>query len=109
MLRYETQFVIWANYDIEEAEVEHISANYLSTLLSQAAGLPMTTYNKYLAALYQTLPVISTVGYVDGDGVCYSASEENPYTDILLHYNCITYNCLLDDADREDSLFSLEE
>ncbi len=109
MLRYETPFVIWANYDIEEAEVEHISANYLSTLLSQAAGLPMTTYNKYLAALYQTLPVISTVGYVDGDGVCYSASEENPYTDILLHYNCITYNCLLDDADREDSLFSLEE
>ncbi|MCC8028684.1 MAG: sulfatase-like hydrolase/transferase, partial [Lachnospiraceae bacterium] len=109
MLRYEIPFVIWANYDIEEAEVEHISSNYLSTLLSQAAGLPMTQYNKYLAALYQTLPVISTVGYVDGDGVCYSASEENPYADILLQYNCITYNCLLDEDNREDSLFYLED
>lgn len=109
MLRYETPFVIWANYDIEEAEVEHISANYLSTLLSQTAGLPMTEYNKYLAVLYQTLPVISTVGYVDADGTCYSASEENPYSDLLLRYNYITYNCLMDDENRADSLFYLQE
>ncbi|MCD8132641.1 MAG: LTA synthase family protein [Clostridiales bacterium] len=109
MLRYETPFVIWANYDIEEAEVENISANYLSTLLSQVAGLPMTQYNKYLSVLYQTLPVISTVGYVDSDGNSYSASENTPYEDILHQYNCITYNCLLDDDNRADSLFYLTE
>lgn len=31
--RYETPFIIWANYDIPEATVDKMSANYLSTLL----------------------------------------------------------------------------
>ncbi|MBS7176386.1 MAG: LTA synthase family protein, partial [Clostridiales bacterium] len=46
--RYITPFVIWANYDIEEQYIEQISANYLSTLLLETAGLEMTPYNQYL-------------------------------------------------------------
>ncbi|MCC8151145.1 MAG: LTA synthase family protein [Lachnospiraceae bacterium] len=107
--RYETPFVIWANYDIEEAEVDSISVNYLSTLLSQAAGLPQTQYNKYLSVLYQTLPVISSVGYVDADGITYASGEETPYDDLLLQYNCIAYNSLLDTENKADSVFYLEE
>ncbi|MCD8149765.1 MAG: LTA synthase family protein [Clostridiales bacterium] len=107
--RYETPFVIWANYDIEEAEVDSISVNYLSTLLSQAAGLPQTQYNKYLSVLYQTLPVISSVGYVDADGNTYASGEETPYDDLLLQYNCIAYNSLLDTENKADSVFYLEE
>lgn len=107
--RYETPFVIWANYDIEEAEVENISVNYLSTLLSQTAGLPQTQYNKYLSVLYQTLPVISSVGYVDADGTSYASGAETPYDDILLQYNCIAYNSLLDSENKADSVFYLGE
>lgn len=66
-LRYMTPFVIWANYDIPEATLDQISANYLSTLVLQTAKLPLTQYNKYLASLYQKLPIINTVGYVDSD------------------------------------------
>ena len=74
-LRYATPFVIWANYDIPEAEVDNISANYLSTLLMQTAGLPMTQYNKYLAVLYQSLPVINTIGYIDSEAVIMSGIQ----------------------------------
>ncbi|MCD8045977.1 MAG: LTA synthase family protein [Clostridiales bacterium] len=109
MSRYETPFIIWANYDIEEAEVENISVNYLSTLLSQVAGLPQTQYNKYLSVLYQSLPVISSVGYVDSEGVYYASDETTPYTDLLHIYNCIAYNSLLDSENRADSVFYLDE
>ena len=108
-LRYATPFVIWANYDIPEAEVDNISANYLSTLLMQTAGLPMTQYNKYLAVLYQSLPVINTIGYIDSEGSYYERGSSTPYDQILNEYNCIEYNALLDKTDRDDSLFYLEE
>lgn len=41
---YQTPFLIWANYDIEEKTYENISANYLSTLLLETAGVPLTDY-----------------------------------------------------------------
>lgn len=108
-LRYETPFVIWANYNIPEADVDHISANYLSTLLMQTARLPMTQYNKYLAALYQKLPVIDSVGYMDSEGNMYASGAESEYTDDLHKYNCIEYNALLDKFERQDELFYLAE
>ncbi|MCC8142418.1 MAG: LTA synthase family protein [Lachnospiraceae bacterium] len=108
-VRYQTPFFIWANYDIEDAQVDHISSNYLSVLIEQAAGLPMTQYEKYLAALYQTLPVISTVGYVDSEGVYYPSSGSTPYDDLLYEYSCIEYNSLLDKTDRQNDLFYLDE
>ncbi len=107
-LRYETPFVIWANYDIEETTVGRISANYLSVLVEQTAGLPMTPYDKFLAAAYQTLPVIDSVGYFDAGGTYYPASEETPYDDLLSAYRCIQYNSLLDKKNRCDELFYLE-
>lgn len=107
--RYATPFVIWANYDIQEAEVDTISANYLSTLLAQTAGLPLTQYQKYLSVLYQLLPVIDLVGYIDSDGEYYESGAETPYDDLLHQYNCIEYNALLDKTDRDDSLFYLQE
>lgn len=109
LLRYSTPFVIWANYDIDEAEVGQISANYLSTLLSQAAGLPQTQYNKYLSVLYQELPIITTVGYVDSEGTVYDADEESEYTDLLNQYYTIEYNGLLDTEDMDTTLFYLDE
>ena len=107
--RYATPFVIWANYDIQEAEVRAISEYYQSTLLAQTAGLPLTQYQKYLSVLYQSLPVIDLVGYIDSDGEYYESGAETPYDDLLHQYNCIEYNALLDKTDRDDSLFYLQE
>lgn len=105
--RYETPFIIWANYDIPEATVDKMSANYLSTLLQQVAGMPMTSYNKFLAAMYQQLPVINTVGYIDRNNNYYSHGQASDYTNLLNVYSRIEYNNLLDTDNRDDSLFYL--
>ena len=107
-LRYTTPFIIWANYDIPEATVEKMSANYLSTLVLQVAGLELPKYNKYLAALYQKLPVINTVGYIDRNNNYYAQSDSSDYDDLLYQYNCIEYNNLIDTDNRNRSLFFLE-
>lgn len=107
--RYRTPFLIWANYDIPEATIENISSNYLSTLLLQVAGLELTPYNEYLAALYQQVPVIDTVGYRGSDGVVYDLDDEtSPYADLIHGYDCITYNNLLDVDNRDWSLFTID-
>lgn len=107
--RYQTPFLIWANYDIPEATLDNISSNYLSTLLLQVAGLEMTPYNEYLAALYQQIPVIDTVGYRGSDGIVYEKDDEtSPYADLIHGYDCITYNNLLDVDNRDWSLFTID-
>ena len=107
--RYTTPFIIWANYDIPEATVDTISANYLSTLLLQVAELPLTDYNKYLASIYQTLPVINTVGYIDREKNYYLSTDNTEYSELLRQYNCIEYNGLIDRDNRKRSLFFLDQ
>ena len=107
--RYSTPFIIWANYDIPEAELGQISANYLSTLVLQTAGLELTDYNKFLAAMYQEIPVIDTVGYIGADGVYYSHDETSQYTDLLNVYKRLEYNNLIDTENRNNQLFYLED
>ncbi len=106
--RHATPFLIWANYDIEEAEYEALSSNYLSSLLLQTAKLEMSDYNRYLLKLSETLPIIDTVGYMDADGVHYSWNADSPYTELLRRYECIQYNALLDRKNRKDQLFTLQ-
>ena len=106
-LRYMTPFVIWANYDIPEATVEKMSANYLSTLVLQVAGLELTDYNKFLAALYQELPVINSVGYIDSEDNYYSLGEESEHTELLNIYNKIQYNNMFDMDNKQNYLFYL--
>ena len=105
--RYVTPFVIWANYDIPEATVEKMSANYLSTLLLQTAGLELTDYNKFLASMYQQLPVIDTVGYIDTEDNYYGHDESSDYSDLLNIYSRIQYNNLIDTDNKENQLFYL--
>lgn len=94
--RHITPFYIWANYDIEEKEIDKLSANYLSSLVLETAGVKLTEYNKYLLKLSETLPVINTVGYIDKSGNYYKWSDVSPYTDILSEYEKLQYNCIFD-------------
>jgi len=94
--RYMTPFFIWANYDIEEKQIERLSANYLSSLVLETAGVKLTEYNKYLLNLMETLPVINTVGYIDKDGNYYRWSDSSPYTKLLDEYEKIQYNNIFD-------------
>ncbi len=90
--KYRTPFVIWANYDIEEAEGYDISMNYLGGLLLRTAGVPLTPYFAYLEQLRTDYPVITFNGYLDREGN-YSnwAGGEFP------EYRMLQYNYLFDD------------
>lgn len=105
---HQTPFVIWANYDIPEKDMGTISANYLSPLIMEVAGLELTDYERYLASLYKSLPVISNLGYVDAQGdAYYQIPEEKAVIRSLVNdYQCVAYNNLLDNSHRDWSVFT---
>ena len=105
--RHVTPFLIWANYDIEEKEIEMLSSNYLSSVLLETAGLQMSEYNRYLLELSKQLPVINTVGFMDMQGKLYSWNSD-AYQQLLQQYQHVQYNCILDDNNRKESLFSVQ-
>jgi len=106
--RHCTPFYIWANYDIEEKEIDRLSANYLSSLVLETAGIKLTEYNKYLLNLSKTLPVIDTVGYIDNQGVYYKWSDSSPYTELLDDYEKVQYNNIFDQQNVNTDIFYIE-
>lgn len=46
--RYQVPYVIWANFDIEEAKNADTDISFLGTEALQAAGVPLTAYQKFL-------------------------------------------------------------
>jgi len=102
---YQTPFLIWANYDIGEQEIDAISANYLSTLLLQTANIALPDYNLYLSSLYQSFPVISSMAVIDSAGNTYESAESAPGNDAINTYSILTYNNLFDKNGRDATLF----
>ena len=104
---YATPYVIWANYDIEEKEVD-MSANYLSSYVMQLAGMKLTGYNKYLLDLQKEIPVISAVCYQGTDGVFHEIDDKSEYTDKIEEYKLIQYNNMFDVENRNNDFFFLK-
>lgn len=73
--KYVTPFIIWANYNIEETQIEKLSANYLSAELLQVAGVPTNVYQNFLLDLSEEVPVIDTLGFIQSDGLYTDSAE----------------------------------
>ncbi len=101
--QYITPFFIWANYDIEEAQDVMISTNYLSTLMVAQTNLPMTGYQQFLANLYEELPVINPIAYIDKDGNITDDSGEltEEQQELLTQYSYLSYYSLFQRTDNE--------
>lgn len=87
-LRYKVPYFIWANYDIEEETDKEISANYLSGLMVEKAGIKETPYQLFLKDLREEYPVISAVRTCDTKYL--PISDEDDEEDIK-KYNIIQY------------------
>ncbi len=104
-------FLIWANYDIPEADGVELSINYLSTLLAKTANLPLTGYQQFLDHLSQILPVINTAGYQESTGQWtndrkfLSAQAQAALND----YRQLLYNNIFDKSNRLHDFFTLPE
>lgn len=103
--RYIVPFVIWANYDIQDEQVDQISLNYLQSLLFEKAGIPMTGYQKFLSDLREKLPVITANVMIDHEGHYYAAGDETPYDDLIDIYKSFQYNYLFDEKEKRTQLF----
>ena len=105
---YQTDFFIWANYDIPECEVDNISLNYLSTLLLQNTGMDLPAYNLLIADAYDQYPVVTSMGVYDCEGNRYDTVADVPdTTGILNEYNILTYNNLFESKKRRSELFDM--
>lgn len=103
---YQTDFFIWANYDIPEYEVPRISLNYLSTLLLQTSGLDLPEYNLLIAESYDQYPYLTTMGVYDAQGKRYNSLSDVPdETGILNEYNILSYNNVFENGKRRCELF----
>ena len=103
-------FFLWANYDIPEAEGVELSLNYLSALLMDTANLPMTGYQKFQQELYETAPIINTVGISDGQS-WYGENESltGELAAAVEEYQVLLYNNIFDKSNRLEGFYSLEE
>lgn len=90
-------FVMWANYDIEEEEVPAISANYLGGLLFEKAGIPTTSYQKFLEGLRKEIPAVTADMLMDKEGSRYRLADSG-WKDIpkMMDYHILDYNHLAD-------------
>ncbi len=103
---YIVPFVMWANYDIEEEEVDAVSVNYLSSLLFEKAGIPLTGYQTYLKELRTQIPAITANMVMTGDGTRYRFNEgEELVKEQLNAYNILTYNHLSDVKHRIEGFY----
>lgn len=94
-LKYQVPFMIYANYDIAEKEYENISLNYLSALLCETAGIPLTDYQKYLENLYESYPVVNVYGVKNSQGEWFTWDEALEFEEIQ-EYEKIQYRNLFD-------------
>ena len=105
--RYETPYLIWANYDIDAEEGGKLSANYLSTLLLETAGVPLNSYYSFLGGLAEELPVMNSIGYIDAeDDYVGSDTELNEKTQQdLKDYELLQYELLFGKNEESRAFF----
>ena len=110
LMKNNTQFLIWANYDIEEKDNIKISANYMGSLILDTAGLNKTGYNKYTNKIRDSIPVLTKKGYIGKDNSFYKLDDKkSPYYKIIADYNKVQYNNLFDTKNRLNSYFYLNK
>ena len=69
MRLWQTDYLIWANYDVagrdQESTRDDLSTNYLGTELMNLIGAPLNKYQKAQLCLRDALPAINSTGYMD--------------------------------------------
>lgn len=122
--RFETPYLVWANYDIESVadlvggssdegeaastdegsndalsvDAGDVSVGYLMAKTAYAAGLPLTDYQKALLQLSEEIPVLNLNGYCDAAGRWYRIGEESEASEAFSAYELIQHANIFDAA-----------
>lgn len=92
-LRYMVPYFIWANYDIDEAQNEDTSVNYLGAKMLQYAGVPTFEYQNFLLELENYYPVISGVKIQES---AETDSDKKSAEEMMNKYKCLQYYTMFD-------------
>lgn len=92
--RHITPFRIWSNYGLETRELGLTSLNYLPGFLLEAAGLPLTEYDRFLMDMHEEIPAMNGCMYYKADGSLHKVGDEE--NEWLERYRAIQYNVLFD-------------
>ena len=107
---YNTPFVIWANYDIEEQTDVKISANYMGTMVDELAGNSMSGYQQMVNEIRKDIPIITAGGYIGADGKYYHTFDKSsPYYDKIMDYCYSEYNNVFDKKHLVDEFFKIND
>ena len=121
--RFETPYLICANYDVYSSSAENasslqgkltvhgsaqgnagdgtvldLSLGYLMAQTVQATGLPLTDYQKALLQLETTMPAVNLNGYQSSGGAWFWIGQDGPAADAYNHYATLQYANLFDPA-----------
>lgn len=108
---YKTPVVIWANFETDFAGLEEgfcTSSNYLSVLLTRAAGLPQTGWMKFLEQLRGSYPILSLFGVEDAQGTIFSA-EALSGDELVAQYDRFQYRLLSSLKGAQEFFFLLPQ
>lgn len=102
--RYVTPYVLWTNYGVKKLTKSEndISANRFCDKIKSYAGLEKNSYEKFIHAFSEVIPLINANGYMDYKGDWYGYEEESPYLSMLHSYHVIQYAIYCDGLDPEE-------
>jgi phosphoglycerol transferase MdoB-like AlkP superfamily enzyme len=87
--RYKVPYVIWCNFDIDTKTGNDTSANYLSNVVLNTAGISLNAYEAFVEDLSAEYPVLTSIRAEDANGDSYETKEVmsdiNDYA--ILQYN----------------------
>lgn len=99
-LKHIVPYVIIANYDIDIANQGDFGSNYLSAVLLDVLGLPISQYYKFLLQAKSVCPIISE--YVVSDPEALNSGNEAVITEILNDYRAFQYDSMFDKKKTEE-------
>ncbi len=93
--RHKTPFIIWSNYgSINAEDMGLTSVNYLSSILLDAAELPLTEYDRFLLDMREDIPAMNGCMYYTSDGQLHEVGDED--NEWLEKYAVLQYGALFD-------------
>ncbi len=108
-LRFQTPYILWSNYEIHEdsrMEPTTTSLNYLGAMMLKHAGIPLTSFQRWLTEeLQPEYPIINANCYVDANGVYKTIADINSVP-LLSTYAKLQYNLIFDGKHTIKELFS---
>ena len=112
LMWYETPFYIWTNYDIQEKEMERLSAVYLGSHVLDMANVKITPYDAFMIELSKSVPVVHFLGCYTSDGDFYLGNEvesgNSAISEQVMKYESLVYNHSIDTNEMK-KLYQINE